>query len=119
MPSQAQVVNQPGIEVGLCHGQKLWERETAKPVIEALRRKGIDISENTRTQLKMSMLKHFDEVILLAEKFEVPKVLRVTQNIHWWSLPDPDGQGADYIFEQVQQLEKKVKAFLDKDSGLF
>jgi len=109
------VLFQPGIEVGLCHGQKLKERKTAKPVIDAVRKRGLDIAEQSRTQLTIPMLKRFDEVIILAEEFEVPKVLKIQKNIRWWSSPDPDRQGPDHLEKLIIELEEKITTLIIND----
>ena len=61
-----------GIKVFENENQKLNEIPLAEPVIRFMKKEGIDVAENVRTQLTPEMVKEFDKMVVMAESDIIP-----------------------------------------------
>lgn len=57
-------------------GERLIDRKGAVNIIEVMREDGIDMSDNTRKQLDISMVNQYDKLIVMAEKDTIPEWLK-------------------------------------------
>jgi len=55
--------------------QKIKEIPLAEPVIRFMKKEGINVAENTRTQLTLEMIPEFDKIIVMAEPETIPEYL--------------------------------------------
>ncbi len=66
---------------------------------------GLDIAQNHRTQLTPEMLRHFDQVIIMAEPDTIPEYLSGSRKMAYWDISDPahmDLTGTKQICEQIR-----------------
>ncbi|RJQ15883.1 low molecular weight phosphatase family protein [Candidatus Woesearchaeota archaeon] len=101
-----------GIKVFENENQKLKDHPLAKPVITLMKKEGLDVSQNKRTQVTQKMLSHFDKIIVMSEPEIIPEYLSKNKNTEFWNIQDPQGMD-DKGYEKVAaQIKANVKAFI-------
>lgn len=101
-----------GTNVKEDEGQKIKEIPLAKPVIEFMKKEGIDVAENTRTQVTPEMLKKFDKVIVMAEPESIPDYLSNANNVEFWDVENPKGMDKRGYEKIISQLRSNIKSLL-------
>jgi protein-tyrosine-phosphatase len=99
-----------GTNVKEDEAQKIKEIPLAKPVIESMKKEGIDVSENTRTQVTPEMLKNFDKVIVMAEPDSVPEYLSKSNKVEFWNIENPKGMDEKGYEKIISQLKSNIKS---------
>lgn len=96
-------------------GQPLIERGFETEVLVVMREIGIDMSDNTRTQLTSAMLDKFDKVIVIAEPEAIPGWLSSNKKVEIWDIEDASGKTTDQarkirdtIKHQVLDLDRRI-----------
>jgi Protein-tyrosine-phosphatase len=89
------------------------EGETSRSHRVLLEKYNIDISDSPRVQIIPEMLKSYDLVVNLAERFQTPDWLR-GDNVIWWDLKDPGlTEGMDAFYTTLTYLEKRVRELVE------
>jgi len=92
-------------------GQKIKEIPLAEPVIRFMKKEGLDLSENTRTQLTPKMTKNFDKIIVMAEPETIPDYLCKNKNAEFWEIEDPKEKNDKVYKKIILEIKKKVKKY--------
>ena len=98
-------------------GQKLHERESAKEVIESLKKVGFDVSNNQRDQVTKEMAENADRIVVMAEQETIPDFLINNAKVTLWTIEDPwnkDQQTTDRIRDEITEKVKLLIPELDK-----
>jgi arsenate reductase len=91
-------------------GQKIKDRPTAASAIEVMSELGIDMRENTRTQLTPELLQNFDHVVVLAETRAIPDYLNTWVPAEMWHIEDT----RERPIERVRQIRDEIKRRVDE-----
>lgn len=97
-------------------GQALKDLPAAENVILSLKQEGVDVSENTRTQLTPELVERADIVVTMAEPDNIPDYLRHSSKFIYWEVLDPKGTSLEKHIETLSQIESLVKEFIEKNS---
>ena len=95
--------------------QKIKEIVLAEPVIRFIGKEGIDVSENTRTQLTPEMIPEFDKIIVMAEPETIPEYLSKSDKMGLWDIQDPKGMDDKGYEEIISQIKSKLKQFIKEN----
>ena len=104
-----------GTKVFEKEGQKLKDIFLAEPVIRLMKKEGIDIEENARTQLTPLMIEEFDKIIVMAESETIPEYLHQSNKAEFWNIEDPKGM-SDKCYEKIIfQIKSKLNLFIKEN----
>ncbi len=99
-------------------GKTLQERRDRRGgtfVIDVMsEEEGIDISQNTRTQLAEGMLSNYDLVINMAQPEYTPGWLKDHPNYVYWPIDDPGGKGKEATVRAKSEIVEMLKKLLSK-----
>ena len=99
-------------------GKTLQERRDRRGgtfVIDVMKEEeGIDISQNTRTQLAEEMLSNYDLVINMAQPQYTPEWLKKHPNYIYWPIEDPGGNGKADTVRAKGEITEMLKELLSK-----
>ena len=101
-----------GTKIGEKENQKIKELLLAEPVIRFMKKEGIDISENVRTNVTPKMIKKYDKIIVMAEPETVPEYLSKSNKIEVWDIKDPKGMDDAGYEKIISKIKNKIKEFL-------
>ena len=105
-----------GTKVYEYEGQKLKDFLFAKPVINFMKKEGVDISEKTRKQVNQEMVKKFDKIIVMAEPETVPDYLKKNPKSIYWNVQDPIGMGNKGYDKIISQLKDLIRGFIAENN---
>ena len=91
-------------------GERLIDRKGAVNIIEVMREDGIDMSNNTRKQLDISMVSQYDKLVVMAEEDTIPEWLKKEPKATVWTIQDPKNQDVETTRSIVNQLSDLVRA---------
>jgi protein-tyrosine-phosphatase len=94
------------------HGQLLKDTKGAEDVISVLQGKGIEVRENSRTQLQPELIDWADKVICMAEEETIPDYLKNSPKAIFWKIVDPKGTAYEAHVVILEQIEGLVKEFI-------
>ena len=94
------------------HGQILKDLPAAENVILVLKEKGIQVAENTRTQLSPDLVAWADKIIVMAVHETIPDYLLKSQKVIYWKIIDPKGTPLDAHRQIMVQIEDLVRKFM-------
>ena len=97
-------------------GQKLKEIPLAKPVLKFMKKEGLDMAENTRTQYAPKMIKNFDKIIIMAEPETIPPYLLKNNKVIVWHIENPKGRDNKDYKKIISQIKSKVKSFIKENA---
>lgn len=97
------------------HGQSLQDLPAAENVISSLRDKGINVAENTRTQLNPDMVEWADKIVVMAEPEAIPDYLAKSLKTTYWSVKDPKNTLLAEHQVILNQIEGLVKNFIQEN----
>lgn len=97
------------------HGQLLKDTIGAENVILVLKERGIDVSENMRTQLDPTLVAWADKIFCMAEEETIPDYLRQSPKVIYWKIIDPKGTALEAHKQIKDQIEGLVKDLLSGD----
>ena len=92
--------------------QKISDRPLAKPVIEFMKKEGIDVSENRSNQIMQSDLNNFDKVIVMAEPETIPDFLSKSSKFIYWYIKDPKGMDDECYKKIIKEIKRKIKELI-------
>lgn len=98
------------------HGQLLKDLPAANFVIESIKEKGFDASENVRTQLDPTMVEWADKIIVMAEQHTIPEYLRNSAKTVYWEVADPKGTPLEEHRIILKQIEDLVRGYITEYS---
>jgi protein-tyrosine-phosphatase len=101
-----------GIKVLENENQKIEEIVLAEPVIRFMKKEGINVAENTRTQLTPEMISEFDKIIVMAEPEIIPEYLSKNDKVEFWGIEDPKGMDDKGYEKIISQIKSKLKQFI-------
>lgn len=96
-------------------GQSLKDLPGAENTIICLSEKGINASENTRSQLNQEMVDWADRVIVMAEPDNTPEYLSESPKAIFWEVKDPKGVTLEEHREILAEIESLVKSFIERE----
>lgn len=82
--------------------------------IEVMKEKGIDISNQEPKMLTMEMLNHADIVVSMGCGVEESCPLPLRSDAEDWGLDDPYGHPIEKYREIREEIERRVKALIDR-----
>lgn len=91
-------------------GEKLIDRKGAVNIIEVMREDGIDMSNNIRKQLDISMVDQYDKLVVMAEEDTIPEWLKKEPKTITWIIQDPKDQDIETTRSIVNQLRELIQA---------
>ena len=106
-----------GTKVFKNENQKIKEILLAEPVVRFMKKEGINIGKNIRTQINSKMIKQFDKIIIMAEPETIPAYLSNNDKIEIWDIKDPKGLSDKDYEKIISQIKKNIKQFI-KDNNL-
>ena len=95
--------------------QKIKEIPQAEPVIRFMRKEGINVAEDTRTQLTTEMVQESDRIIVMAEPETIPEYLSKSDKMEFWDIKDPKGMDDEGYEKIVSQIKSKLKQFIKEN----
>ncbi len=99
------------------HGQTLRDlMPAADNVILALRKKGIEAAENTRTQLDEEMVSWADIIVTMAEPNTAPDYLANSLKAIYWDVKDPKETTLAEHESILQEIEVLIHDFIEKNN---
>ena len=90
-------------------GETLSDRKGAKNIIVVMKDYGVDMSNNTRTQVNEEMVEDYDRLIVMAEPSTIPNWLRKSQKTEIWTVKDPKDQDIETTRTIVGEIKKRVE----------
>ncbi|OHA32117.1 MAG: hypothetical protein A2928_01390 [Candidatus Taylorbacteria bacterium RIFCSPLOWO2_01_FULL_45_15b] len=97
-------------------GQKLKDRTMARPVIDVLKEEGIDVSENVRQTLTLSMLEKASKVLVMAEKETLPDFLIASKKTEYWDVEDPKGKSLEFHRHIKDEIKSRIKKLIEESN---
>ena len=94
-------------------GQPIKERERAANAITVMKEIGLDISNNTRTQLTHEMLNKYDRIIVMAEPDTLPDYLVSSPKVEYWDIKDPAKMNMSDTRRIRDLISNKVKSLTE------
>jgi protein-tyrosine-phosphatase len=98
------------------HGQLLKDLPAANFVIDVLKEKGFDSSQNARTQLTPAMVDWADKIIVMAEPHTFPDYLANSPKTTYWEVADPKGTPIEEHRAAYDQIESLIKDYIKEHS---
>lgn len=85
-------------------------------VVELMKEKGIDISNNKPRTLTKEMIEQADLVVTMGcsveEACPKPIIAQMQKKLVDWNLPDPKGKSIEEVRKIRDEIEKRVEALL-------
>lgn len=106
-----------GTKVFKDRNQKIKDISLAEPVVRFMKKEGINIRKNIRTQTNPKMIKQFDKIIIMAEPETIPSYLSSNDKIEIWDIKDPKGRSDKDYEKIISQIKNNIKQFI-KDNNL-
>ena len=103
-----------GTQVYENEGQRIGDKISAIHVIAVLNEIGMDVKDNTRTQLTEDMIKNASIVVSMAEMDTLPDFLKDYSKTVYWDLSDPFEQSLDFTRETRNQIAELIKDLLSR-----
>ena len=89
---------------------ELFER--AKSSVRFIKKEGIEVANNARTQLTSEMIKQFDKIIVIAEPEIILEYLKNNHKVEFWNIENPKNIN-DYGYKNIiSQIKDKVRTLL-------
>ena len=104
-----------GTKVLKNENQKIKEIPLAEPVIRFMKKEGINVAKDTRTQLTIEMVQEFDKIIVMAESETIPQYLSKSDKMEFWDIKDPKGMDDEGYEKIVSQIKSKLKQFIKEN----
>ncbi|MFA5392487.1 MAG: low molecular weight phosphatase family protein [Candidatus Paceibacterota bacterium] len=95
--------------------QKIKEVLLAEPLIRFMKKEGIDVAENTRTQLTPEMVQKFDKIIVMAEPETIPEYLSKSDKMEFWDIENPKGMNDEGYEKIISQIKSKLQQFIKEN----
>ena len=92
--------------------QKLKDIPFTKPIIEFMKKEGVDLSEKERKQLNPEMCNGFDKIIVMAEPETIPDYLKKNEKMIYWDVKDPKGMSNKEYVKIINQLKDLIRNFI-------
>lgn len=89
-------------------GEKLKERFGAAGILAVMKERGIDMSDNERTQITESMLQDYDTIIVMAEPDTVPTWLANSPKTIVWDIEDSKDKSPERTREIADSIQEHV-----------
>ena len=89
-------------------GRKLEEFSELKGLIETMKEKGFDITENTCTPITPELVDWADKIISMAEKSESPDYLLSSPKVTFWKVENPNNFTKEKARDVVEQIERLI-----------
>jgi protein-tyrosine-phosphatase len=96
-------------------GQVMKDCPGAAKVIEVMKEVGVDVSNETRTQLYEPMLEWPDRIIVMAEPENIPTWLSSSPKYIYWDVTDPK----DTPTEFHRNIRDRIQKNLEDNASLF
>jgi protein-tyrosine-phosphatase len=82
-------------------------------VIAYMSGEGIDVSENTRSQLTHQIIDETDRVVVITAKESWPEYLLESKKVIFWDIPNAVGMTPEAARVVYDQVKKHVKELVD------
>ncbi len=83
-------------------------------VIAYMSGEGIDVSENTRSQLTPKMVENSDRVVVITSKDSWPNYVQESEKVTFWDIPNAVGMTPAAARVVYDQVKKHVKDLVDE-----
>jgi arsenate reductase (thioredoxin) len=94
--------------------QEIGERPLAAPVIELMKKEGVDISKNKSKQITQQMIKEATKIIVMTK--DMPYFLLNNKKVTHWPIIDPSGKTTNELKETIEYIRKKIKKLIPTKS---
>lgn len=101
-----------GTKVGEKDGQTLRERGGVEKTLTVMNEIGLDVLDNTRTQLTEEMLSRVDVVISMIGPEDCPEFLINDTRTIYWKIVDPYKQTLEFTRDTRDKITKLIKELL-------
>ena len=110
-------VKDNGVEVKSCGtwvvredltGKKLKEFPELENLIEVMKEKGFDLSENICKPITPELVNWADKIISMAEENESPDYLLNSPKVTFWKVENPDNLTKELARELVEKIERLI-----------
>ena len=81
-------------------------------IIQGMKERGFDLTNNTRKQLTQTMLDENDMVVALFKKDEAPDWLARVLKVEYWYIADPSGKPMDDHRIMINEVNQRVNDFV-------
>jgi len=81
-----------------------------------LRERGIEVAENTQTQLNPEMVEWADKIVVMAEPNTIPDYLSASPKAVFWEVKDPKGTPIEEHRAIMNQIEGLLKTYIAENS---
>jgi len=81
-------------------------------LIEVMKEKGFDISENICKPITPELINWADKIISMAEVEESPDYLPNSQKVTFWKVENPDNFTKELARELVEKIEKLISTYI-------
>jgi protein-tyrosine-phosphatase len=98
------------------HGQILKDLPAAENVIIVLKEKGINIEDNSRTQLSPDLVEWADKIVVMAEQETIPDYLLKSPKAIYWKILDPKGTALEAHKIIMDQITNLIRKFISENS---
>src|SRR5689334_3157555 len=75
--------------------EKLKDRFSAINAVKVMQEIGVDMGDNTRTQVTAEMLDNYDKIIVMAEPENIPDYIKNHPNFEYWEIEDAKDKSLD------------------------
>ena len=96
--------------------QEIRELSLAEPIIRFMKKEGLDVRKNLRTQLTPKMINQFDKIIIMAEPETIPTYLSNKDNTEIWDIKDPKGMNDKDYEKIISQIKNKIKQLIKENN---
>jgi protein-tyrosine-phosphatase len=79
-----------------------------------MRSEGIDVSENTRSQITPKMVDESDRVVVITAKESWPKYLLESKMVIFWDIPNAVEMTPEAAHVVYDKVKKHVKELVDE-----
>lgn len=98
------------------HGQLLKDTKGAEYVIQILKENGIEVSDNSRTQLNPGLVDWADKIVCMAEPETIPDYLSQSPKFVYWKILDPKGTAWEAHKEIMSQIRGLIHNFIKENN---
>lgn len=91
-------------------GEKVKDRDMH--IVEVMKEIGIDVADNSRSQLIPRHVEEADKIIVMAEHENIPDYLKQSKKAIFWEVSDPKDQSLEFARDVRTHLQTLIKDFI-------
>ena len=95
-------------------GKAVKDGAASPHAIPFMLERGVDVSENQRTQLTLEMANAADLVVAILDSDQKVDYLAGAQNVEFWDMLDPAGHTQTFADGVFKEIEKRVEELVSR-----